>query len=416
MQAPLDFEPPQRRREQVRAYLKGLKAEGLDTLPFRDLRGDMAVWAKQFQAALAPAMYRARGRLLDELTKGKLETPDVENQERGVPRIQRTGKAVAAELHPPGFQLPPLAMAMLAEALEELRDRLGERNADVIRKMFEDAVRNILVQNGFLSSLLSGHSGMATSFVFHVATYVKAVFGMDGTSQGVAAAIVRNIEKNEREAATRFIASTYTTLSGTPGFVEIHWPQEDMDGDSDAAKEHAALKRELFIDTWNRRGRKSMEFPSRGLWHFLEADGRFKRWNTPASLADRLSASPSDELPAVILHVAGPNLLLYVRQYLLGGKHGKALGLRPDAAFKPELAVLLRREQDEDVLDFRAVDDDFSRDGLVSEDSTEKGDEIARSKNAASSRKVRLEVRLQIRFRQPDLFQMHSALIVKAEY
>jgi hypothetical protein len=161
-----------------------------------------------------------------------------------------------------------------------------------------------------------------------------------------------------------------------------------------------------------------MQFPSRCLWHFLEADGKLKRWSTPANLAEWLGTAPSDLLPEVILHVAGPNLLRYVREYLLGDERGAALGLRPDVDFKPELAVLLRRENDEFLLDFRAVDDDFNRKGLIAENGTEKSDAIVKDKTgaAATSRKVHLEVRLQIRFRKPDLFQMHSALIVKAEY
>lgn len=420
LQAPLEFTTPQQRREQLRTYLKTLGANEIATLAFRDLKDDMAAWGRQFQAALAPSMVGARDCLFTELAKEDLQGPDFVNSARGLERIVRTGRTVAAQLRPPGFRMPPLAMAMLAEALAELKILLQQRKrkTETIEKICADAVRNILVQNGFLSALASGLSGHAAIVTFKIVTYVKAVFGMSGTSQGATAAIVRAVENDDRKAAANFLDDICKKLADAKGIEEVHWPQTDMDGDSAAAKEHAAIKRELFIDTWNSRGRKSMQFPSRCLWHFLEADGKRNRWSTPANLTEWLGDEPSGELPEVILHVAGPNLLRYVGEYLLGGEHGKALGLRPGAAFKPELAVLLRREQDEFVLDFRAVDDDFNRNGLVAENGAEKGGEIVKGENgaAAPSCKVHLEVRLQIRFRQPDLFQMHSALIVKAEY
>lgn len=420
LQAPLEFTTSQQRREQLRAFLGTLGDNEIKDLPFRDLKNDMAAWGRQFQAALAPAMYRARSNLLEALAMEASHATESANPERRLQRIVRTGRAVAAELRPPGFHMPPLAMMMLAEAREALaaQPRIQNRKANAIETICADAVRNLLIQNGFLSSLTSGLTGPVTATAYKVITYVKAVFGMIGTSQGETAAIVRNVENDDREAANYFITKICKSVASVAPAVEIHWPHEDMDGDSAAAKEHAEVKRRLFIDTWDKRGRKSVEFRYRGLCHFLDTDGRFKAWNDPASLAEWLGGDPSDPLPEVIIHVAGPQLLRYVREYLLGGERGKELGLRPGAEFKPELSVLLRRDGDEFVLDFRAVDDDFNRKGLASTTDLEESDAIIESddEEAADTRKVHLEVRLQMRFRRPDLFQMHSALIVKAEY
>jgi hypothetical protein len=381
------------------------------------LKNDMAAWGRQFQAALAPAMDRARSNLLEALAMESSHATESANPERRLQRIVRTGRAVAAELRPPGFHMPPLAMMMLAEAREALaaQPRIQKRKASAIETICTDAVRNLLIQNGFLSSLTSGLTGPVTAIAYKVITYVKAVFGMIGTSQGETAAIVRMVENDDREAATRFIARICKSVASVAPAVEIHWPHEDMDGDSAAAKEHAEVKRRLFIDTWDTEGTSSMDFRALGSAHFLQPDGQLEQWNSPVSLSKWLGTKPSDTLPAVILHVAGPQLMRYIREYLLAGERGKALGLRPGAAFKVKLAVLLRRDGDDFVLDIRTVDKNFKRKGLACGTAPKESDSIVDNEDA-NARKVHLEVRLQIRFRRPDLFQMHSALIVKAEY
>lgn len=416
--SPMDFATPADRQRRVRTYIESLGRNEFRTLLFRDLRGDMAAWAEEFREALAPAMQPVRKLLLERLAVLVPTAPATVDDNADAQSIARVGRQLCALLLGPAFHIPPLAMTMLAEVLA----RIGASEAvSALRleeaassEFIDGAIRRLLIQNSFLSYLSSGlpeHQAIAASKVL---CYLKAVFRMNDTSRGATADIVRQVREEERIQADSNLAIIRAEAGrAAASTVELHWPEVDMDGSNEAAIAHARVKKTLFVDTWEKRAREHGAQLRRHPHHVLRPDGTYKRVFDGAGLADYLGCAATDSLPALILHVSR-HLQKYVDGYLLAEARGTALGLRTGTAFKPLVEFMIRRDGEQVLLDYHGVDSDHG--GPASRRDAPEESDTRVEDTEQDEALVRLEVRMQVRFRAPDLFQMHSALLLKTAY
>jgi hypothetical protein len=414
----MDFATPAERQRRVRAYIDSLGRNELRTLLFRDLRGDMAAWAEEFREALAPAMRPVRKLLLERLAVLVPTAPATVDDNADAQKIALVGRQLCALLLGPAFHIPPLAMTMLAEVLT----RIGKSQAvsalqlkdSEFSALVDDAIRRLLIQNSFLSYLSSGlpeHQAIAASKVL---CYLKAVFRMNDTSRGATADIVRQVKEEERIQADSNLAIVRAEAGrAAASTVELHWPEVDMDGSNEAAIAHAQVKKTRFVDTWEKRDREPAAQLQRYPHHVVRPDGTHKRVFDGAELADYLGCAASDSLPALILHVSR-HLQKYVDGYLLGEARGAALGMRTGIAFKPLVEFVIRRDGELVLLDYHGVDSDYG--GPASRRDTAEESDTRVEDTEQDEALVRLEVRMQVRFCAPDLFQMHSALLLKTAY
>lgn len=420
--------PEPARRQELRAYLDRVKVAEFRLTLFRNPKTDVPGWRAAFFAALLPAMQLSRSLLLGNLPElvKKLELVNPEEPEKSdsQPFID-AGKFLAYSLLAPPFCMPPVAIGMLAEVMQEIKNTKKFTDMDVSPReqgrLLDEVMRQILVQTGFLSFLLADLTGKAAMAAMRATLYVKVAFGMEATSQGSIASMVKAVDKDDIAWAAamleRTCAQVRRAVDAEP--VEIHWKSADLKARPDEDAWHDAVLLEVFRKEWPDRDNDYVTQLRFGAYQLWQDDGTLKRcsdFDSFAAYIKRNADSQDNVLPEVMLHFAGARLKRYINTYLLGGARREALGLAPKAVFRPEASVVIRHSDGHITLNWHGVDSNLKNGRKKAVKHAHKSARSSDDVGADEAASTRLEVRVKARFKPPEHFRVYDAFIYKTDY
>jgi hypothetical protein len=432
---PVGLLPEKLRRQSLRQYLDKLKPDTLRKLLFRNPYTEVRDWVPGFQLALAPMIQQARSILVAALPELAQTVAAMNEQQANAGPFASVGEKVASALVAAAYRVPPLAMIMLAEVSAEIlkTSTLADMKLSPKQRneLVDDALRQLLVQTGLLSSLQSGLSGDAAKAALRVLSYVKAVFGMDGTSQGTVAAIVDAARKKtsiclSASSILGIICLEARRAAGAKA-MEACWRDSDLDDDASAKEIHDRMLLQIFRNDWLNHIDNHEAQLRKGNYFLRLADGTLERCTSLRRFAAYLGCADGQPLPEVILHFAGERLKRYINDYLLRDACGEASTRFADLSFQPDASITIQKCDSHVTLHYYGVHCDFETSGkapvtrveesdVFIEDTVDGEEDKNEDQDDDAPSALRLEIRLEASFRHPDRFRIRNAFIAATEY